>query len=290
MKTIIKYKNVAFVILLLSVGNIAFHNVYSQNHKKNKVRIQAYYFKIMDSISFVDIRATSKIDKKTKKLPNLAFDVYNFIDESEIKLGSINTNQIGETKFILKDLETLKKDSLGYYNIKITFKGNEQFKKSSKTITFKDAEINTKLSTKDSINFINATLIDKNSNSAIASTPLIVRVQRLFKPLILGDSFNMTDDDGRITSAIDNNIPGVNRNIYIEVVLDDSDEYGTVIDVLKAPIGVPIVDESTFDKRTMWSPRNKTPLFLLIVPNALTFGMWFIIALLIINLFKIKKA
>ena len=77
----------------------------------------------------------------------------------------------------------------------------------------------------------------------------------------------MTDDNGSIIVAVDNDIPGINGNLMIEVTLSDSDSYGTVKALVKAPYGTPIVEESTFDKRTMWSPRNKTPLFLLIFPN-----------------------
>ena len=54
---------------------------------------------------------------------------------------------------------------------------------------------------------------------------------------------------------------------------------------VNAPVGIPIVDESTFDERTMWSPRSKTPFFLLILPNLLTLGIWGFIIYLINNLF-----
>jgi hypothetical protein len=60
--------------------------------------------------------------------------------------------------------------------------------------------------------------------------------------------------------------------------------------LVNAPIGVPIVDESTFDERTMWSPRSKTPLFLLIFPNLIILGIWGLIIYLILNLFKLKKS
>ena len=82
----------------------------------------------------------------------------------------------------------------------------------------------------------------------------------------------------------------MNGIIDLEIVLYESDNFGTVKEIVSAPIGIPIVDESTFDQRTMWSPRNKTPLFLLIVPNILTFCMWGFILYFIINLFKIKNS
>ena len=105
----------------------------------------------------------------------------------------------------------------------------------------------------------------------------------------IGEDFYSTDENGTIIVPIEEGMPGVDGILTFEVVLNDSDDYGTVKALVKAPIGIPIVDESTFDDREMWSPRNKTPLFLLILPNILTFGMWIIIIYLIINLFRIFK-
>jgi len=289
MKNRLKYCFLFIVFLSLSIGSAAFQNIYSQNNNKHKVRLQAYYFKIMDSASFFNIKATSKINKKNTRVSNIEISVYNSLENEQIKLGNTITNHQGETRFLIKDLNSLKPDSTGNYKILISFKGDSLYKKASKKVRFKDAVINAKLVTKDSINYINATLFDKNNKIPIIDEPLILRVQRLFRPLTLGNEFSITDETGSILTPIENGIPGVDGNLILEIVLDDNDDYGTVIDLVKAPIGVPIVDESTFDQRTMWSPRSKTPLFLLIIPNVLTLGMWTIIILLIVNLFKIYK-
>jgi len=115
-------------------------------------------------------------------------------------------------------------------------------------------------------------------------------VARLFKPLNIGKPYYKTDEEGAILAPIENGIPGVDGYLTIQVVLNDSDNYGTVTALTKAKIGVPIVEESTFDKRTMWSPRNKTPLFLLILPNIFIIAIWGIIFYLISNLFKLHKS
>ena len=158
-----------------------------------------------------------------------------------------------------------------------------------KSIDFKDVDIKAKLITKDSINYITATLVDVITGSPLENESLGVQVQRLFQPLQI-EEFNITDENGTIIVPIENGIPGIDGNLNIEVLLSESDDYGTVKAVIIAPIGTLIVDESTFDDRTMWSPRNKTPLFLLIFPNLLIFGMWGYIIYLIANLFKIAKS
>jgi len=290
MRNQLKFRSIFLVILCVFLLVTGFQQLYAQNAKKNKVRLKAQYVKIMDGEIAINIKATSKIKKKNIKVANLEITVYNELEDEKIKLGTTTTNIKGESKFVIKNTNAIKADSTNTYTIKISFKGNDSYKKASKSISFKDAVIKAKLITKDSLNYISATLIDKSTDSVIVDEGLAVQVQRLFSPLIIGKAFNTTDKNGTILVPIEKGIPGVNGNLIIEVVLDDSDNYGTVKALVNAPIGTPIIDESTFNKRTMWSPRNKTPLFILIFTNILIIGIWGILLYLITNLFKISKS
>jgi hypothetical protein len=244
----------------------------------------------MDSISYFNVTVFSRIDKENVDVANVDLTFYNEVGDEEIELGTAKTNMHGECKFVLDNLNKIKPDSTNTYNINIKFKGNDAFKRASKSLSFKDATILAKLITKDSINYISGTLKDTATDSVLSDRLLNVQVQRLFRNLRIGDEFNTTDEDGTIIVPVEEGIPGVDGMLTFEVVLQDSDDYGTVRALVKAPIGTPIKDESTFDERTMWSPRNKTPLFLLIFPNLLILGIWGIIVYLIINLFKISKS
>jgi len=279
----------SFVLLCVFLITSGFNDVYGQA-KKNKVRLKADYVKIMDGEIYLDIKATSKIEKQNVKVSNIEVTIYNEFNDEEIELGTITTNMKGENKYVIKDLSDIKADSTNIYNIVLSFKGNDSFKKASKSISFKDAEIKANLITKDSLNYITATLIDKSNDSVIVGESLDVQVQRLFRSLKIGEEFNNTDESGTIIVPIEEGIPGVDGNLTIEVVLNDHDEFGTVKAFVNAPVGIPIVDESTFDQRTMWSPRNKTPMFLLIFTNILIFGIWGVIIYLIRNLFKLAKS
>ena len=276
-----------FFLVLLSLFLCT--SSYAQKTKKNKVRLKANYVKVMNSEVYFDLQATAKVDGENVNIPKVELVIFNVVDDEQIELGKTTTNMEGESRFTLKDLKSIKPDSTNTYNIAISFEGNENFSGTSKSISFKNANIEAKLVTIDSIDYISATLINKLTDSVVIGQSLTVQVQRLFKPLLIKE-FNKTDENGTILVPIPAGIPGVDGNITIEVVLNDSDEFGTVKAMLIAPIGKLIVDESTFDERTMWSPRNKTPIFLLILPNLLTFVIWGFIIYLISNLFKINKS
>ncbi len=274
-------------IFLLTMGS---QNLLAQDGEKNSVRIRVYYFKIMDGEAYFDIKATSRIEKKNTEVPNLKLTVFNEIIDEKIELGTLTTNMKGESKFVLPKLKEITPDSTHTYNFVVSFDGNESFKRASKRVSFKNADIKAELVVKDSTNYISAMLIDVGADSLIIGESMDVQVQRLFMPYKIGEEFNYTDENGTILVSVDTNIPGIDGNLNIEVVLNDHDIYGTVKTLLIAPIGTPIVDESTFDQRKMWSSRNKTPLFLLIFPNILIFGIWGLIIYLITNLFKITKS
>lgn len=264
--------------------------LYTSSYAQDRVRLKAEYVKIMNEGAYFDLQATAKVNDENVNVSKIELVIYNLVGDEQIEIGKTITNMQGKSRFKLKDLKSLQPDEANTYNIEISFAGNDAFSDASKSISFKDAAIEAKIITIDSVNYVTATLIDKSNDSLIIGQSLKVQIQRLFKNLPIGEEFNETDEDGTILVSIPEGIPGVDGILAIEVILSESEEFGTVKTIVKAPIGKPVVDESTFDERTMWSPRSKTPLFLLIFPNILTFGIWGIIIYLILNLIKINKS
>ena len=289
-KILLKIPFLFLTVMSVFLLSIPFNNLLAQEAKKHRVRIRTDYVKIMDGEVYFDLKANSRINKRNINIANIELIITNEFGDEEIELGRVTTNMDGESRLKLKSLNAIKPDSSKTYNVVVHFQGNDTLNSVSKTINFKDAIIEAKLIAKDSINYITAILRDKITDSVIVGESLDVQIQRLFRPLKIGKEFNYTDNKGSIMVPIEEGIPGIDGNLTFEVVLNENDDYGTVKALITAPVGIPIVDESTFDERTMWSPRSKTPLYLLIIPNLLTLGMWVVIIYLIINLFKIVKS
>ena len=100
----------------------------------------------------------------------------------------------------------------------------------------------------------------------------------------------MTDADGSIFVEIPPGIPGKDGMLDIEVVIEDNDTYGTIKSELQAPVGTPIVVDSTWNNRSLWARGSRAPLFILVFTGTLVFVSWGLIAYLIVNLFKIAKS
>ena len=284
-----KITSFVFLFILIALGLGTDNDLYAQN-KKNKARINADYVKVIGGEHFLNIKASARIDKKTVEVSHIDLQILQELNDEEIEIGKTTTDASGISKFIIKDFANLQPDSSGVYNLIISFDGNDSFRKASRDVSFRNADIEAKWIVKDSVNYVNARLIDTQLDSALAEIPLTVRVDRLFRPLKIGEDFYDTDDDGEIQVPIEDGIPGIDGNLKLEVVLSESDDYGTVIAQLTAPIGTVIVDKSTFDQRTMWSPRGKTPIFLLALTYSFIFIVWGIFIYLFINLVRIIKS
>jgi len=289
-----KYLNprhlVLLILLSVFISPLLSQKLEAQDKKKIKLRIKADYTKIVDHSYYIDLTTTAKINKKNTGVANLNLTVISETDDDEVELGQATTNHDGKVRFIINDLNKLLKDTLGFYNLKVKFKGDDSFKKASKGLSFKDANIETKSFTKDSVNYVSATLKDVYLDSLLTKTSLNVNVKRLFKSLPVGEEFNYTDKNGTILVPIEEGIPGIDGKLVIEVILNDSDDYGTVKALINTSFGKAVVIDNSFENRTLWSPRNKTPIFILIFANLLIFAMWGIILYLITNLFRINKS
>jgi len=285
--------NITSFVFLLIVVSFQFstinNNLFAQA-KKNKARINADLVNVIGGEKYLNIKASARIDKKTVEVSNIELTIYQELNDEEIELGKTITDGSGLSKFKIENFNSLEADSSGIYNLSVSFPGNDAFKKASRSVSFRKANIKANWIVKDSINYVSAKLLDVMTDSSVAEAALDVRVDRLFRPLRIGDTSFETDENGEIEVAIEDGIPGVDGNLKLEVVLNESDDYGTVIASVVAPIGTVIVDESTFDQRTMWSPRGKTPIFLLTLTYSFIFVVWGIFIYLFINLVRIFKS
>ena len=91
MKVKSRIRNIIGLVIGFFLFCFFYQNINAQNSDKNSVRLQGYYAKIVDSFAYIDIKATSKINKKNVRVPNIEITVYNEINDEKIKLGSAIT-------------------------------------------------------------------------------------------------------------------------------------------------------------------------------------------------------
>jgi len=274
------------VILLICVVFTTFtFTVVSGQTKKQKARLSVQYFK-EENQNILNISAKYKEGKKYKMAKGLDLKVYSVIEnDSLVFLRDIILNNSG--KYALNVNNAFEKEQ-DVYTFKVFHSPSKEFKKATKTVEISIANLTSVIRKNKEGYSIHATLTNA-SNEPIEGQELKVQLQRLFSPLAIGDGVHFTDENGLIDIPVGEIMPGIDGKLNYEVLLEDSDDYGTIKSVVSTNIGKPIKDLSTFDERTMWSPPIKAPWAILIIPNLLIFGIWSTIFILIFNLYRISN-
>jgi hypothetical protein len=253
-----------------------------------KARLSVEYHKIMLTESFIEVNVKFRGEDGFEPAVDLPLNVYHVLDEDSMVLAAeIITNAVGQARFQLEDSQFEKNDSLIHEYV-IKLENSDKFKDAKKAVSFADANLMAEIVEIDSVIHISAQLTD-GAGKPIAGERLNVMLQRMFAPLTIGKSFYKTDDEGNILVPFENPLPGIDGILTFEILLE-SDDYGVVHKIFEAPIGKVIIDESTFDQRTIWSPPSKTPIFLWVFANVLILGAWIVIFILVINMYRIYKS
>ena len=285
-QSVIKYCKSLVLILIVSF-TFSGSNVYGQEDKKS-ASVAVQYSKIMKENYFLNINAKSKGKNGFEPCENLNFTVYKADTTgvvADIKIGQIKTNMSGKAKFIIPS--QFVGQSTTY---KVKLENNKKYDDTESILSVTNVTIEASIEKADSVYTIKARLLSA-TNQPLAEETLNVGLKRLFGNLSVGGEEKYTTDvDGTISVPIEKGYTGLNRKLNFQVVLPESEKYGTVIANINTNFGVPIVDKSTFNERTMWSPPTKIPFFLLIIPNVLLIGIWSMLTLLLFNLYKIYKS
>lgn len=271
-----KYFILSILLLIVTSAN---------SQDKMKARVSVQYINVMNVEAYISLSVKYKSANGFEPVTGVEFHIYQKLSEdSLVQLGSATTNETGNAKFVLD--EEPESDTKIFV---VRLEGNSTYSDLESELTIHRVVLSATLETIDSVNQITATLTDA-SGQPLTGQSLKVQLQRMYAPLTIGEESYETDENGSIVVPIEETMPGIDGNLTFEVVLSESDEYGTVKALVTAPIGTPVVDQSTFDERTMWSPPTKTPYYLLIFPNLIILGVWVPILFLVINLFRISNA
>lgn len=276
--------NLLLILICFVLIGLTNKDMYAQS-KKQKARV-SINFNSSENVNLLKVSAKYKKGKSYTPAANLDFKVYLVIENDSLELiGAIATNNKG---IAVIDITNAFGKIREQYSFNIIHDETEKFSKIDKTTTIKVAKLSAALKTTDEKHFISAQLLNVQ-NEPIEGAELKVQLQRLFSPLAVGEGSYFTDENGNINVPITEIMPGLDGKLNYEVVLQDSDDYGTIKAVIPTTIGKHIEDLSTFDQRTMWSPPSKTPVFLLIILNVLIFGIWAYLSILMFNLYRIYK-
>ena len=258
-----------------------FKTVFKFNTKK-----QADNSRILE----VEFLIQNKKDRKDKiPVYEAEIEFYNTTSEDDILIGMAKTSKEGIAQFIAPPTQQYSLDEEGYINLSARFKGNKKLKSTDDDIAVKDLSLELNLEEIDSINtvIVKAFTIDSlGSKIPLKKADVIIAVKGMLS--------NMPIDDGTIRNGnyefeFPTDIPGdENGNVTVIAMIDDNDDYATVLQEKSAIWGIHEYEKIKSPKNTLWS--EAAPIWMYIVLTILLVGVWANFIYTIVNLFRIKKA
>jgi hypothetical protein len=155
------------------------------------------------------------------------------------------------------------------------------------------AEIQLDFHEEEGKKLITATIIESFSDSLGNPVPdldVYFYVERTFNPLPIGDIFNTTDEEGKVTIEFPADLPGDTLgNVNIIARIQESDEFEDTEVNRVINWGVPLELDDYSNKRSLWAAGANAPIPLLILVNSLILIVWSIIFYMVYQLYRISK-
>lgn len=284
--------------LIIAVALLTFLNagpgLQAQGAKEKKtISLDLSYHRLNNELPYLMVNAKSKTGKKFELVEGV--DINFFINEESAAgfMGTITSNKNGIASLKLPDKFSSLWDSLEATKFIATITSNEEFNDQSSEIEISKARIELSLEKEDSVKTIRAKVLAQQMGNWIEVPGIEVKlmIRRLLSDLPAGEEeIYTTDENGELSVEFTMQIPGdANGKIMIGAKIEDNEMYGNLIATKGSDWGLPQIADESFDKRTLWATRDKTPLWLLIFPNLIIAGVWGTILYLIYQIAQIRK-
>lgn len=280
------------VCLCMVISSFSLSSGPFQDETKAQVRIDLGYFKMAKDSSYLTVKVQTRQERQYVPVTGVIVNLFLNEQTKSGMMGNITTDQDGKGIFILPDKFYQAKDTLTTFKFMARIKNDPNFQDKLTSLEIQDASII--ISREDSLKRITARLTQKDrigSQIPVEGASIKFYVRRMFSLLPVGEEYNFTNESGEATIDFPKDLPGdAAGNIQLVAGIEEDDNFGNVMVESNLPWGSDLlIHEDTFDERTMWSSRDKTPIYLLVVPNLMLLVVWGIIAYLIVQLVRIHK-
>ena len=256
-------------------------------------RIDISYEVTTNEAPMARVNLRKRIERRFYPMPSVRVDLY-FNDISEDHhIGEVITDQRGQAFSTFPKTILERWDTLHEFTLYAEMTETDSTEEASESITLRKARLI--ISTDNESGNLVAAKAEESTGDGwqpIEGLELKFFVSRQFGKLPISDDYAMTDVDGiaQIDYAMD--LPGDKDGIIkIAGIVEDSEDFGSLFAYTNVAWGKPlVVDSSGFAGRTLWSSRDKTPIWLLVFPNLIILGVWGTILYLLILISRIKNS
>lgn len=253
------------------------------------------YFQPVNNIPYIQVSAKTKLERNFTPEKDITGNVYLNDTSANSLLGKIKTDEKGESRiFIPATFKSIWDSSTNFTFIAVTDIHNE-FESKTTELQLTRARLTIDTSSDGETRNITATVTELKNGEWVPAKDVEVKisVKRLLGNLPVGEEETYTTDSTgtAIAEFTRDSLPGNSKgDLILEVRTEDNEYFGNLFVEKTVPWGVIPMTDNTFNNRSLWGTRSKTPIWLLTAANAIILGVWAVLIYIIILFFKIRNS
>jgi hypothetical protein len=286
-------KSKFFLLLLPLLATWIANSVAAQEDSiVSKELVKLKYFNDNNNVQFLVLESSLKTGKKIEPLKDRVYQLYLDSNKAENLVARVSTDKDGKAKAFLPPSLKAAWEANAVHKFIAIAEGQEE---PAQEVEITKAKIRIDTTAGGESKSLGVEVM-KYENGEWVPAPEVemkIGIRRHGGILSAGDEEIYTTDSSGIATVefTKDSLPGdANGNIIMVAKVEDNDLFGNILVEKAVPWGVAVKgDGNFFDKRSLWSTRIRTPLWLLFMAWSIVIGVWGTIFYLVFQIVKIKK-
>lgn len=299
---LLKNKYGWFVILSLFGGYLSYSQDTATDTSETKEEkpvaelvLNMKYFQPDNKIPYLLVSINTKLERKFTPQTGMTGTVYLNDTSTNSSLGKIKTDSKGEGRVYIPEAFKTIWDSSANFNFIAVTDPTTAFESQIFELPVTKAKIAIDTSSDVETRNITVTVMELKDGAWIPAkdVELKIAIKRLLGNLPAGDEETYTTDStGTVMAEFTrDSLPGNDKGeLILEARTEDNENYGNLFAEQMVPWGIVQKHNDTFNDRSLWGNRFKTPIWLLALANSIILGVWGVLVYLIFLFFRIRKA
>ena len=282
-------------ILFLLVTFIVSSSGYTQDSIAKQPLLNVNYFSYDNNIPYVQVMARLKQGRKFEPIKGVNIKLYlDSVSSSLLITDKAVTDETGKANAGMPTSLQKEWDASPTHKFIAEASGVKEFEGERAETEITKARLLIDTATGSETRNIIATFraLENGKWNPVKDVEIKIAIKRMDGNLTVGDEPTYTTDSSGIVTAEfkRDSIPGdANGNIVLIAKVEENDNYGNLSVEKTAKWGAPFKYYSTFNERSLFASRNKTPIWLLFMAYFIIGIVWGTLIYLVFQIFKIKK-
>lgn len=286
--SIIKYRWQFIAALLMFTSGLR-----AQDSTGGGMNLSLRYFSYNNKIPYVLVNTKIKMDGKWQPVKNIGVSVFlDSIAPSNL-VGKVSTDENGEAQLIVPAALKPVWDASPGHKFFAESDENKQFAASTSDIEIIKAKITVDTTIVDNARSITVKVLESKGDNwvPVKDVEIKIGVQRMNSVLPVGkEATYTTDSTGEVTAEFKrDSLPADKGLLTLVVNVEDNDKYGNLILEQSLPWGVNLQKADDWNRRTLFSTRFRTPIWLLFMAYSIMAAVWGVLIYLLIQIARIRK-